>query len=384
MALMRERGHDVVALVAVAVGDFLRKQARLRWQERIGTVHREYRLPLRRLCAPPARLRLWSESWALRTWLKMNGYLGTEFVLHCRGPVATKISLDALEGCSRARVIFDCRGFAGAEAAYIRGQSNEASLAEDAHGSSEPIDEQERDAIARSSHVMCVSRRMHEILKQVTDKTGTSFSVVPCCTEIRSLESLETQRKQTRDDLGLNGRFVVVYNGSLAAWQMPDECIQLFCRLRESIPNAHFLVLTTDTARFAEYLNGRNLSPQDYTLLSVPNADVWRFLCAGDCGLLVRERSVVNQVASPVKFAEYLAAGLPVIISEGIGDYSDLVSLYHLGWSIPDLPSRLSANQIDSIAQSLGVPSRARCRDWAEANLGWAAHIDTYSRVWSR
>jgi hypothetical protein len=46
---------------------------------------------------------------------------------------------------------------------------------------------------------------------------------------------------------------------------------------------------------------------------------------------LVREDSVTNQVASPVKFAEYLAAGLQIIISEKLGDYSALVAKEGLG-----------------------------------------------------
>jgi hypothetical protein len=41
---------------------------------------------------------------------------------------------------------------------------------------------------------------------------------------------------------------------------------------------------------------------------------------------LVRDYSNTNRVASPVKFAEYLAAGLRVIISESLGDFSEFVS----------------------------------------------------------
>ena len=44
----------------------------------------------------------------------------------------------------------------------------------------------------------------------------------------------------------------------------------------------------------------------------------------GDYGLLIREKSVTNKVASPVKYAEYLASGLKVIISDELGDYTQL------------------------------------------------------------
>ena len=41
--------------------------------------------------------------------------------------------------------------------------------------------------------------------------------------------------------------------------------------------------------------------------------------------MIIREESITNQVSSPVKFAEYLYAGLKIIISSNIGDYSKFV-----------------------------------------------------------
>jgi len=59
-------------------------------------------------------------------------------------------------------------------------------------------------------------------------------------------------------------------------------------------------------------------------------------LIVGDYGLLIRENSVTNQVASPVKFAEYLACGLKVIISEDLGDYTKLSSQKNWGYVYTD------------------------------------------------
>jgi hypothetical protein len=47
--------------------------------------------------------------------------------------------------------------------------------------------------------------------------------------------------------------------------------------------------------------------------------------------ILIRDDKVTNQVASPVKFAEYLAAGLQVLISPNIGDYSSFIKEYNCG-----------------------------------------------------
>jgi len=63
----------------------------------------------------------------------------------------------------------------------------------------------------------------------------------------------------------------------------------------------------------------------------VKHSEVTSVLAACDMGVLIREDSVTNQEASPTKFAEYLSAGLPVIISENLGDYSTFVRKYNCG-----------------------------------------------------
>ncbi len=65
--------------------------------------------------------------------------------------------------------------------------------------------------------------------------------------------------------------------------------------------------------------------PSQVKALWVDHKEVIDYLFMSDYGLLIREQSVTNKVASPVKFAEYLSCGLPVLISENLGDYTSFV-----------------------------------------------------------
>ncbi len=60
------------------------------------------------------------------------------------------------------------------------------------------------------------------------------------------------------------------------------------------------------------------------------------FLMASDMGVLLRERDPLNEVAAPTKFAEYVMTGLPVLISEYVGDYSNFVAENNLGLVLPN------------------------------------------------
>lgn len=56
----------------------------------------------------------------------------------------------------------------------------------------------------------------------------------------------------------------------------------------------------------------------------VPYQEVPEYLCAADVGIVWRNSDVVNKVASPVKFSEYVCCGLPVIANNGV----DLITKY--------------------------------------------------------
>ena len=64
---------------------------------------------------------------------------------------------------------------------------------------------------------------------------------------------------------------------------------------------------------------------------SVSNEDVYKYLNASDFGILFRDDVIMNNVASPSKFAEYVLCGLPTIISKGVGDFSELCEQEKLG-----------------------------------------------------
>jgi hypothetical protein len=132
------------------------------------------------------------------------------------------------------------------------------------------------------------------------------------------------------------------------------------------VPNSHFLAITTDTEEMQRYCTAEGIPQTKSTIVSLPHAEVARYLTAGDIGLLLRESCPVNQVASPVKFGEYLAAGLPVVISDGIGDYSSLVREERLGVTLEN--AEPTKGNIGSIIDLLrhSADYSVRCSGWAK------------------
>jgi glycosyltransferase involved in cell wall biosynthesis len=131
------------------------------------------------------------------------------------------------------------------------------------------------------------------------------------------------------------------------------------------------------------------LKDKDCTVLSLGPTAVPRYLAAADVGLLPRDENLVNRVASPVKFAEYLASGIPVILSDGIGDYSELVRSGDLGAVLPAsvryTDRARMANVLNGFLSQYAESSvawRRRCQRVAQESLDWKVHVPRIAAVY--
>jgi hypothetical protein len=104
-------------------------------------------------------------------------------------------------------------------------------------------------------------------------------------------------------------------------------------RTFENISNTKLIVLSNANIKD---LNIYKKFSEKIIQLWVTPEKVFKYLSIGDYGLIIREHSITNEVASPTKFAEYLSAGLKVLISESIGDFSTFVKSKRCGEVIDD------------------------------------------------
>jgi glycosyltransferase involved in cell wall biosynthesis len=103
-------------------------------------------------------------------------------------------------------------------------------------------------------------------------------------------------------------------------------------------------------------------------------------------GLLLRRSDAVNRVAAPVKFAEYLASGTPVLLTDGIGDYSAAVREHGLGAVVnldqPDGDLAVELKRFLSHQQSRAEELRNACRAYAEDHFSWDRHAEKTRAVY--
>jgi glycosyltransferase involved in cell wall biosynthesis len=180
-----------------------------------------------------------------------------------------------------------------------------------------------------SDYILCVSKKLEEYLKN-RHVINCNVSVIPTCIdEGKNRFDLEERRK-IRNEMKFENKFVLAYCGGGQNYQGPSELVNAFIKISERIEDALFLILTRDSEIFETSLNKYMVDKSKYSIKKVDFNEVYKYLSAADCGILLRENNNVNKVSSPTKFAEYINCNLPVVISHGIGDIDEISAKYNI------------------------------------------------------
>lgn len=188
----------------------------------------------------------------------------------------------------------------------------------------------EKIEFKKSARLVCVSENLK---RYITDQVGREdIIVIPSCFDQNKFSFDSQARKEIRLRYGmLDVSKVICYSGGLAPWQRVEDIIALFEKLAPIDPQYRFLFLTKEKQHLQDLLCLSTLPPGRYIVESCVQEEVYRYLSAADAGIIMREDTTVNNVSSPIKIGEYLGCGLPLILTKGIGDFSELISQAGIG-----------------------------------------------------
>ena len=237
-----------------------------------------------------------------------------------------------------------------------------------------------RRGIRHADRHMAVSS---QAARQLSDQFGAGIvTIVPSCVDYERFQASADRRNAVRAELGIaDGEVLAVYSGGTQAYQMIPETLDIWARMAVH-PDVRFLLLT----------HGENFSrspagiPEDRFLhVEADRSEIPAYLAAADIGFLLRAPHQLNYVASPIKFGEYLAAGLSVVSSPGIGDVSSAIEHDDLGCivNLDDVES--AAADSLNLALSLRDPTNRmqaaeRARRIARERYDWAAYINLWNQ----
>jgi glycosyltransferase involved in cell wall biosynthesis len=202
---------------------------------------------------------------------------------------------------------------------------------------------------------------------------GREVTVLPCGVDTEHFRFREDERRAHRSALGLTG-LVLVYAGKAGGWYLTEATLDFAATATRVFGGGSLLVLTPDDpARFCDGAAVRGLR---CVVRKATRDEMPGLLSAGDAGLSLVLSAPSKAAASPVKNGEYLACGLPVVTTPGIGDYSDLVLRRAVGVVVDPLdPTGFAeaSSTLGRLLQDRGL--RDRCRDTALSEVSLAGVV---------
>lgn len=182
-------------------------------------------------------------------------------------------------------------------------------------------------------------------------------------------ESSMTQRKKA---LGLENKFIFVYTGNIHYYQFLEGIINFFSQFLKK-HNDSFLLLITEYefSKFKEILNKHDIPETCYLLKSLPQNEISELQQVADMGFLLREDLPLNHHSFPTKFAEYLASGVPVLMTPYIHSIAPLVIENDLG-EVVDIKDDYS-EEIEKIyfKYKNNLVCKKHCSQFAQNELMW-------------
>ena len=206
-------------------------------------------------------------------------------------------------------------------------------------------------ALHATDMIFCVSNPLKQLLSERYNlKVKKPFAVLGGFADEHDFFFDISLRNELRKENGLVNKTVLIYSGMLnKPWQLPEEYFKFFKKLMQKRLDL-FLVLLTPNIEIAEKLKIQyDINNESIIIKESKYSNLVAFYNMADFGLLFRKNETVNRVASPTKFSEYALCGLPVIISDNIGDYSDAVKSTGFGYVMEEID--FNDQEIENVSQ---------------------------------
>jgi len=171
------------------------------------------------------------------------------------------------------------------------------------------------------------------------------------------------QRNHFRKLIGINEneKLLVFSSGGESLWQNNQELVNIAIK--------GFKILN---------LSKVNIDHSNIITKYVKYEEVAGYMSAADVAVIFRENSIVNKVASPVKFSEYLCSGLPVISNKNVDVIERCIKNTGYGLLIDSMDD-ITLEAVDKLC----AISRNKISEYGRKYFGIESVAESYLKIYN-
>jgi glycosyltransferase involved in cell wall biosynthesis len=217
-------------------------------------------------------------------------------------------------------------------------------------------------AVKNYAYISAVSATLKDYVLSNVGKMAGEVFINPCLAGKSFIYSIE-QREKLRNILGIkeNEKLLVFSSGGESLWQNNQELLK--------IASKGFKVLN---------LSKVDVDHPNVITKYVKYEEVSGYMSAADVAIIFREKNIVNKVASPVKFSEYLCSGLPIISNKNVDIIKKCIENTGYGLIINSMDD-ITLEAVDKLC----AISRNKISEYGRKHFGIESVAESYLKIYN-
>lgn len=231
--------------------------------------------------------------------------------------------------------------------------------------------------LLKKSDYFTVETHNHaRIIRNSNNGLSEKMEVIPCCVDVNKFY-------RPGGSVADEG-FGLVYLGKIGTWYLIEEMLDFFNVISAHIPNSRLTFITHDEPQLLySVASKKEIEESKILVRRMETGEIPDFLTKARAGIFfINPYRRYN--SSPIKFGEYLASGVPVVVNSGIGDCDEIISEERVGVVIKDFSLSAYEKGIKELTELLseGRALRERCVKAAEKHFSLEIGINKYLDIY--
>lgn len=344
--------------------------------------------PLTYTKSPPVLSTLWD---ILKIKIKAKALHKREHfqIIHCRSYIPSLIGLWMKKEYG-VKFIFDMRGFWADERVDGDLWNQKKPVYKLIYGY---FKKKEKEFLSEADYTITLTHAAKNTIRQgnFISSHALPIKVIPCCVNTDLFNPATIDHKlqiELRKEIGLqNSDFVLSYVGTLGTWYLLEEMLLFFKQLLSAKQNAKLLFITREKPdKILAVANKHVLPIHTIFIRKALHNEVPLYLSLSSVSIFFI-KPVFSKIASfPVKLAEIVSMGIPVICNAGIGDIDKIVNS-NTGIIVTELTPaayRDAISNFDSIINLSSESIRQNCIAMFSLELGVEQYHESYQYLLSK